>query len=1311
MIERTLLHDGQEKDEKIVLPQAALKEKTQPLIILGEAGMGKSHLLEWLSEDPRYALCTATQIINRHEPRTLLGHADVLVIDALDEVVAQRDGDALNQVLQQLGKAGYPLFVLSCRVADWRSAIGRQAICEQYQNQPLELHLTPFSDQDAIRFLAARLGEPRAREVIAHYNARGLQGLLGNPQTLDMIAGVAVGDNLPETKAQLFARSIDVLGCEHKNTKAERQLAPDLAISNAGAAFASLILTGQESIVRKAGAHLQTGEVLLAAIAGLPGAESIARVLDTRLFKARAPDRFTYCHRRIAEFQAARWLATLADTPRKRRRLLSLFHRQGLVPASLRGLHAWLAQDPFLAEAVILADPMGVIEYGGADALDARQARSLLDGLGRLAVENPNFYGWGGYSLRGLARTELCDELRTRILAAETCFGFRMILLEAITGSAIAQTLAPDLLSLILGDRAPYAIRSHAADALIQSGCAQQWVLHVKQLAASGEEQSIRLALNLLHDVGYAAFDDYTIADTVMAYARRTHRTLGLLWQTRKQLPAERTEAVLEHFLTMARALGGAKERPGNREITRFAYHLIAVRLKAGIVDPLLLWSWLSPFAHQLVAGEDTSAEVVNYFKANPDARRTILHHVLLGATDDKNAWERHWALSDASPGLYISSDDIIDLLTALNAEDKADTRWQWLVPMVQHQGDSGADVREAARRFATGQPDLQLWLDALANPSIPQWKIEQDEWEQQREAERAVELDQHRSEYLLRIESMRAGDFEAIVDPAQAYLRQLFDMGDGVQAHKRVEEWLGSALAEAAHAGFEAFLMAEPPTLTAHQIAEAYGEGKVFHAGYILIAAIAERSRKGMGWDDLSDERLLACLFALRLQHVEHHTGLEGLDAMIEHAVRARGLWPQAMRMMFEPRFAAGKSSEEGLYELMRNEDDAALASDLAVDWLHKFPELSEHVEMGLVDHLLWRGRYDVLRTLMRDRVATDDAARKRRWYAIGLIVDFEAMREFLGTSKIEPELLWSLRDHTRQRSDSNTIVPLDTEQRAWIIATFRGTWQSRGYPTGGFAGDENPWDAAEYLRALIRQLGNDTSETAVDALRTLCDAPEDSYTATLREVASEQTRKRVDVLYVPPTLETVAAVLHDRPPVSCVDLQAYVLEALENVGKRVRSDDIDSKRGFYDDVGVPHDEDRCRDHLIGLLRQETQAIAFDPEGHLANDKEVDIACKVGALLMPVEVKGQWHDKLWVAADEQLDRLYTPDWRAEGYGVYLVLWFGNSVPKNKKLKSLGRGREKPSTPKMLRDQIVERSKAAKSGRVSVVVLDLSRIP
>jgi hypothetical protein len=175
--------------------------------------------------------------------------------------------------------------------------------------------------------------------------------------------------------------------------------------------------------------------------------------------------------------------------------------------------------------------------------------------------------------------------------------------------------------------------------------------------------------------------------------------------------------------------------------------------------------------------------------------------------------------------------------------------------------------------------------------------------------------------------------------------------------------------------------------------------------------------------------------------------------------------------------------------------------------------------------------------------------------------------------------------------------------------------------------------------------------------------------------------------------------------------DLQALIIEELEIVQARIKSDDVDSRCVFYDDKKHAHKEERCSSALIGLLRQGVRGIEYTPEQHVSNDKEVDITCSVDQLRLPIEVKGQWHKDLWHAADTQLDRLYTQDWRAEGRGIYLVLWFGQDQPSNKKLKTPGKGKTKPICAKELRVMLKENNLATQQGRVEIFVLDLEPLP
>ncbi|HHE7266602.1 hypothetical protein V6X58_27030 [Pseudomonas aeruginosa] len=1307
IIERTLWYEAQ--NGRAELPQGDLLKRTEPLVILGEAGMGKSHLLEWLATAPGYTRCTARQLINRHDPRTLLGDAQTLVIDALDEVSTQKEGDAVDLVLRQLGKLGCPHFILSCRVADWRSATGLEAIREQYPEEPLELHLEPFNDDDAATFLSTSLGAETAKAVVEHFNARGLNGLLGNPQTLELIARVAGSGNLPETRSELFKRAIEVLRVEHRDAKANGQLARETGLDAAGAAFAGLILTGSEAIVRTSAANAAEGELQLADISRLPGGDSIGAMLGTRLFEADGADRFGYLHRRVGEYLGARWLAKQADTQPKRRRLLSMFHSHGLVPASLRGIHAWLARDSALAQAVIAADPMGMIEYGDADDLTVEQARSLIAALELLAANSPRFRDWGPYSVRGITQPELIEDIRRLITTPKTPFRLHLLVLEAIKGQKIATELAGDLRRIVLDPQAIFASRRAAGEALAEQNGEVDWSTILRTLHSYDDQLSTRLAIELAEDIGYEGVGDDLIVDLVVAHALNDGRTIGVLRGLERHLPASRIEGVLDRLAVVVKTLGKPYERPGNDVLTDFAFHLIVRGVAAGGVTAEKLWSWIEPFDTSAGYQRESRQQLDALIRNDDSFRQAIQRHVLLELPSDHSPWQLAWRLSQRSSGFSPTAADVVALLETLDPLDHSDERWRDLVQLTPHDEEIGVEVRAAAKTFAAHSPDLLEWIDKLATPVLPEWKIKQAESERIRRAKQAAAHAEHRKYYATCIDKMRLGEYSTIINPAKAYLNLFDDIEEGLPAHKRVSQWLGDDIGDIAHVGFEAFLVLDPPTPTAQDIAESLAQGKYYEAGYVIVAALAERLRKGVGFDDITGERLMAGFFELRRTSIDGHAGIVGLREAIETAIQGRGSWGEAMRLYHEPQLQARRESVDGLYALVRDEAHAELAADLAAEWLERFPDIPVGPETELIDRLVRSGRFEALRRAAAGHVGLTDDERRRNWDAIGLIVDFEQTVARLEASLIEPELLWHLRHRTGGRFDDGANIALSPAQLEWIITTFRPRWPMVDRPSGTTGGDTNPWDASNHIVHLIRRLGNDFSEDAIAALMRLRTAPADDYSESVKIVIAEQARIRVEAAYAPPTLETIDAITRNLLPVSAADLQALVLEELAIAQAKIKSDDAESWRGFYDDNGVPFAEERCRDHLLGLLRQGSKGITFDPETHVAADKEVDITCSAGTLRMPIEVKGQWHSELWRGADMQLDALYTRDWRAEDRGIYLVLWFGDQQQPNKRLKKPRRGTKLPQTADELREMLIPGSKSVREGRVVIFVLDLVR--
>lgn len=656
--------------------------------------------------------------------------------------------------------------------------------------------------------------------------------------------------------------------------------------------------------------------------------------------------------------------------------------------------------------------------------------------------------------------------------------------------------------------------------------------------------------------------------------------------------------------------------------------------------------------------------------------------------------------------GLQPSEDDVLWLLDQI---DSNDMRWRELVDLVRHGPKEGARVREAAKRFVEGNTKDQLWLERLGELHVPEWQIEQEQRQRERAAKQKEEWELHRTKFTMRIETMRAGNYGDVVNPAMAYLKLFNDIGaKATDGPGRLEEWLGTELKDAALAGFDAFLTAEPPNPTAKDIAFSYAKSKRWNASYIIVAALAERSRTSRGFDDLTDERLMAGYFELLCSQISSHAGLGDLDVRLANVLRERGQWEAAQRMFFEPHLAARLQHINGLYSLMRDPENSDIAERLAAEWLQKFPEMSGEAEAELLDRLFTTTKgIATIRAQLPERLKmrlTDQ--RGLTWDAVGIILDFDATRTRLeNAGPIGKEILWELRSRLRDRNRSGLTAVFSPDQLAWVISTFRAAFPYAYQPQGVTTGDTNRWDATEYLISLINRLGDEITPSATEALITLRNAPEDGYTEHLRVVLAEQKRKRVEAEWVSPDLRAVTAAIADQAPTTASQLQIVMLEELVQVQAKIRGSDVDWYKDFFAG-STPKDEEACRDTILKMFGELPFGILASPEGHLADDKRCDIECTLPGIMVPIELKGQWHKDLWTAADRQLDLLYTNDWRAER-GIYVVLWFGHD--SSKKPCKQPSGISAPKTAEGLREALVAQSATTREGRTEIVVLDLTR--
>ena len=638
---------------------------------------------------------------------------------------------------------------------------------------------------------------------------------------------------------------------------------------------------------------------------------------------------------------------------------------------------------------------------------------------------------------------------------------------------------------------------------------------------------------------------------------------------------------------------------------------------------------------------------------------------------------------------------------------------------LVDHAEGRGSRARAVAQEISGGHPTAEATIHALENPEVPEWQRRDQERAAREAAERRTRNAEWRAEFGRRLDDLRTGRaVGGLAHVAQGYLGHFHDVEDGEGPQERLIEWVGPEITGAALEGFEV-LLAGPGCPSVPDIEEQRAEGRMLLAEHVVAAALAARKLAGRSFDDLNDERLLVGGMAARSSPMSpmmkdgssEEGGPLDLTSFVEEEIRRRpGLMERHLRITFEAELVREGKCSHDLYGVMHRDEDAAMATALAEEWLGRFDILDDDIEWYLVARLVQSGRREALLRVAASRSGrggrTDEE--RRRWTAVEAVFGEGGDPEEEGSAR-DPNLLWAVRRLLHGEGfEKRTGPALALRTMAWVVRAFRGPWPNVSRAPGSSMGDMNPWDASEYITGMISRLAGETSDEAVAELGALRDAEPDSYTELLRTVASEQAQKRAEERYEPPDVTTLADVLADNPPRTAADLLAVMREELDVVQRKLRAHPVDWRRGFFDDAGRPRGEEACRDEVLKVLSDHPAGVDCAPEGHLAQDKRADIVCTVGELMLPIEVKGQWHDELWSAAERQLGPRYATDWRAGGRGIYLVLWFGPGVGKGRNPKSPPQGIPKPTSAADLRDALIDVMPLALRERIAVVALDLT---
>jgi hypothetical protein len=1336
------------------------ERKSQPLegfravpayVLLGDPGAGKTRSFEREAAAIGGHYLSARTFATLEPGPELAGRT--LFIDGLDEMrAAGGDGRTpLYQVRQHLDRLGRPAFRLSCREADWYGDSDRAALLEVAPGGSLAvLHLDPLSDADIVLLLAHKFGRTGPADFVHQAERHGLAELLRNPQTLTLLAR-AVGESWPDGRRETYELAcrhlVRELNAERRSTTRASAPTADALLDAAGFLCAVQLLAGIAGFALDDDAVDDQHSLWrdLAASCDTPLLDALASGLFQR--GDREQQRIP-AHRSIAEYLGARHLAALIGTqglPLGRVVALMAAEDGGIVP-DLRGVAAWLSVHCRGARAELVErDPLGVVLYGDVRDFPIDDKRRVLAALEAEAKRYPHFrfQDWTAAPFGALATPDMVPVF-LELLADPSCSEADIALLECALdalryGPRLAEIAAPEellrfdaLLDGVARDaNHPSRIRHSALKILLRDlprNAARLVAIAGSVQAGMVEDNDDELLGCLLTELFPEFIRPAELFDFL--HQEKQDRLIGvyrMFWG--HHLPeSAQAETLPELVDQLAQRSPALRKSLDDLQVERMAGGLLARALEAhgDTIDDTRLYDWLGAGLDEYDSPriDDKHQErVAAWLAARPERYKATLLAGAVRCIDKENVRSclLHCAsrLYGAEPPTDIVPWYLERAAAATHGELQHFYFWQAALRLIGQgrQGFLTLDALDYLAPWIAAHPEFQDYLRPLVSCDIDDWRREDAARKRERDKDREQRKEGWRRHFHEHLDVIRAGSTHPGIlhELAQVHLRQFLDI-EGETPRERLADFLGGdeKLIEAAYVGFRRSLDRDDlPSVT--EIIDLEANGRMHFIRQPCLVGIEELYASDPDAAMQLDDEVLRKLLAFRLTW-----GTEKDSAWFAALVKARPvLVAEALVAYTLPLLRKGHEHVHGIWQLAHHDDFAAVACAALPDLLKGFPLRAKNQLLANALDPLLKG---ALRHLDRATLAgivsarlaqgSMSAAQRVYWLACGLMIaphGYEALlAAHIGKSKTLAAYLGAFLGDRERLPRASDNLPEST--LALLIELL-----APGSPPERPLGEHwvsTAMQTAENVRAFIDALGGNPSEAAMQELeRLLTMSKLEPWHKRLRHAAQTQRIARRKACFQRLEVAEVCRTLANREPANADDLAALADSHLRDLARKIRHGSTNDYRQYWslDESNKkplrPKPENDCRDALLSDLTERLGRLSVDAikEGYYAEDKRADIRVSFGGAQgfnVPIEIKKDSHADLWRAIHEQLIERYTRDPGADGFGIYLVFWFGG---KDMPLPQEGK---KPRSAAELEERLRQTLSVEESRRVRVCVID-----
>jgi hypothetical protein len=1303
-------------------------------VLLGEPGAGKSEAFKSEAQSDNGLRLTIAEFV--YSDIDEAWNDKCLFLDGLDEVRASATAQSiLLQVKSKLRKLELPNFRIACRAADWYGQSDLEEIIGASPNGKLPIYtLEPLTAADIKRILEDNFNRSDAENFIAQAEAHGISALLSNPQTLGLTVKALGGQTWPSSRDETYRLACEALVQEenrkHRDQTRFQPVLKGALLEAAGQVFATLLLADKSGVALDLSAQDDRFPALYDLEPSSP--DQAAMTLGTALFVPSTSNdqRLEPTHRSVAEYLAADWLGKQIDSrglPLQRVLNLMLGF-DGKAVAGLRGLYGWLALKSLKAQhGLIKNDPLTVALYSDPHPMDVEAKRLLLQEIYFQTHANPSVL----WDLRGAENLSALfqEELRDEYLAAlqdpkrdDSTQTYVVFILKVLKQSAAQKQLTNELREVAADETRWERVRRHALEAWLESGVTDSQAIEFLDRLNQGtiSDPDEELAGILLGKL----FPKAISASQVLSYLHLPKsKILGMYqhfwaYEFPKTVPENDLPFVLDQLA----------QRSDLQSLNWVEFHIsrtLAALVARGVlvhgdrIPDTQLFTWLR-------IGTDEYGER----RHEPEFHKTITQWLnarperykgLLGV-----CFERNEAITSPLPGLFNDS----QVLRGIPAPADIGLWHFQHIDCTSNEALSKEHLAEAMRslwsdhpapgltfemllEWADDDPIKTSWLEPLLTWEIPESRRAHSHFVQERQREQTEVKTARSSELAARISEIRAGNANPALmgELAGVWLNRYSDTR-GETPLDRFKSYCYNYVDvyEAVKAGMPACInRSDLPS-----VKEIIDLSLKQQAHWIRAACLLGME---LSWTenpsavDLLDRSTLEKMVCFRLT--------DGTDTPPEWFLHLVSNMPELVSKVLlayaNESFKAQKEYVDGIYPLARNAAYKKVARLSVPTLLLSFPTRNRSNQLNQLNSLLrsaLKHEMPELPAIIAKKLKLKSLDPGQRVYFLltGMLIDPEQYEQklwdFVGES-------WQRIQHISDFLGSRlSDLPMDFTLSAKTfgrLIEIQTPFAEVDWPMGGGAVSQ-AMSLGDHVKGLIGKLTAPGTPESLEEINRLLELPTlEKIKRHLLSSKHEVVQRLRENTFSHPNLANVAKVLSNKSPIGPADLQAIVLDCLDQIATDIQTSNSDLFRQFWTEGSdnKHKSENSCRDALLAMLRGHLEPLGIDgqPEFDYVNDKRADIRVAYrNTIIVPIEIKGEWHPELWTAVQTQLIPQYTRQVETDGFGVYLVIWIGGSEQPTARDKG-----RRPTSPSDLQSRLHNHLPKSDQQRIAVRVLNVTR--